>query len=423
MRVTVFGCGYVGLVTGACLSELGHVVECIDIDADKVATLQSGTVPFFEPGIDALLQNKNLSFSTKATAPDLCIIAVGTPLAENGSADLSQVFAVTDLISVMEKPPKAIVMKSTVPPGTTAKIAARTGLETISNPEFLRQGSAVQDFMQPDRLVIGASSKRGFALMEQLYAPLNLPAERIVNTSTNSAELTKYAANVFLTTKLAFVNELALYCETVGADIDEVTKGIGLDTRIGNQFLQAGPGIGGSCFPKDIRALAFQSKALNHHLEIVQAVIASNDTHQNAMLQKIVNMCGGSVSGKRVAIFGVTFKAETDDLRNSVSTVIIPALQNLGAKITATDPMGMENGKTCFNGVEWKKDPYLAVESADVVVVLTEWELFRKIDLARLAEAMKAAKLVDLRNIYTGDQARGAGFEYDSIGRAGSIKG
>ncbi|MCF6305441.1 MAG: UDP-glucose/GDP-mannose dehydrogenase family protein [Rhodobacteraceae bacterium] len=423
MRVTVFGCGYVGLVTGACLSELGHDVECIDIDADKVATLQSGIVPFYEPGIDTLLQNKNLSFSTTATAPDLCIIAVGTPLAENGSADLSQVFGVADLIAAMEKPPKAVVMKSTVPPGTSAKIAAQTGLETISNPEFLRQGSAVQDFMQPDRLVIGASSPRGFALMEQLYAPLNLPAERIVNTSTTSAELTKYAANVFLTTKLAFVNELALYCETVGADIDEVTKGIGLDTRIGNQFLQAGPGIGGSCFPKDIRALAFQSKALDHQLEIVQAVIASNDTHQNAMLQKIVDMCGGMVTGKRIAIFGVTFKANTDDLRNSVSTVFIPALQDLGAKITATDPMGAENGKTVFTGVDWVENPYEAAKNADVVVILTEWDLFKALDLARLAQAMHVPRLVDLRNIFDVQKAVQAGFDYDSIGRAGSIKG
>lgn len=417
MRVTVFGCGYVGLVTGACLSELGHDVECIDIDAEKVATLQSGIVPFFEPGIDRLLQNKNLSFSTTATAPDLCIIAVGTPLAADGSADLSQVFVVADLIAAMKNPPKAVVLKSTVPPGTTAKIAAQTGLEAISNPEFLRQGSAVQDFMQPDRLVIGTSSPRGFALMEQLYAPLNLPAERIVNTSTTSAELTKYAANVFLTTKLAFVNELALYCETVGANIDEVTKGIGLDTRIGSQFLQAGPGIGGSCFPKDIRALAFQSKALNHNLEIVQAVIASNDTHQNAMLQKIVDMCDGSVSGKTVAIFGVTFKAKTDDLRNSVSTVIIPALQEMGAKITATDPMGAENGATVFTGVDWVEDSYLAAEKSDVVVVLTEWELFKNLDLARLAGGMTVPRLVDLRNIYDVGLAKSAGFNYTSIGR------
>ncbi len=423
MRVTVFGCGYVGLVTGACLSELGHMVECIDIDAGKVATLQSGIVPFFEPEIEKMLRNKTLSFATTATAPDLCIIAVGTPLAENGSADLSQVFAVADLIKAMDKPPKAVVMKSTVPPGTTKEIAARTGLETISNPEFLRQGSAVQDFMQPDRLVIGANSERGFALMEQLYAPLNLPAERIVKTGTNSAELTKYAANVFLTTKLAFVNELALYCETVGADIDEVTKGIGLDTRIGNQFLQAGPGIGGSCFPKDIRALAFQSNALEHHLTIVQAVIASNDTHQNAMLQKIVEMCGGSVLGKTIAIFGVTFKANTDDLRNSVSTVIIPALQEMGAKISAVDPMGAENGKTVFTGVNWVENPYKAAEPADVLVVLTEWELFKTLDLARLAQAMKIPKLVDLRNIYSPEQAVLAGFEYDSIGRGGLAKG
>ena len=316
-----------------------------------------------------------------------------------------------------ENPPKAIVVKSTVPPGTAQKIRDQTGIETVSNPEFLRQGNAVQDFMEPDRLVRGANSERAFALMELLYAPLGLPPERIVKTSLNSAELTKYAANVFLTTKLAFVNELALYCETVGANIDEVTRGIGLDARIGPQFLQAGPGIGGSCFPKDIRALAYQSDALGHKLEIVEAVISSNDTHQKAMVQKIIDACGGSVSGKKIVIFGVTFKAETDDIRNSVSLVIIPELQKHGAEITAVDPMGAQNGQSAFLDVDWMEDPLAAAKGAALVVVLTEWQLFKSLDLLALAAAMPVPRMVDLRNIFQPEKAENAGFEYFSIGR------
>ncbi len=417
MQVTVFGCGYVGLVSGACFADIGHVVQCVDIDAGKVDQLRRGIIPFHEPGLERMLANPDLSFSTIPHIADICIIAVGTPQGQMGAADLSQIFEAAAQIFALEKPPKVIVIKSTVPPGTARKIQVKTGIETISNPEFLRQGSAVADFMQPDRLIIGADTARGFALMEQLYAPLNLPAAQIVETSPTSSELTKYAANVFLTTKLAFVNELALYCETVGADIDEVTKGIGLDPRIGAQFLQAGPGIGGSCFPKDIRALAYQSRENDHPLAIVQAVIKSNDQHQDAMLKKIINICDGDISGQIITIFGATFKANTDDLRNSAASVIIPALQQLGAKIIVVDPMAAEDGKGIFTNVDWQDDPYDAASQAAAVVVLTEWDLFKSLDLEKLAQHMKTPRLVDLRNIYHAEKARKAGFLYDSIGR------
>lgn len=429
MPVTVFGCGYVGLVTGVCLAKLGHRVQCIDIDKSKIDTLSEGQIPFFEPKLKPLLDGTQsdgkISFSTYATLKaEICIIAVGTPLMADGSADLAQVYAAADAISEMAHPPKVVVLKSTAPPGTTRKLGQYIRrkrpdwtFDIVSNPEFLRQGNAVSDFQFPDRIVIGAEDFSAFQTVKNLYGGLALPPEKFVKTGIESAELTKYAANAFLATKIAFINELAGFCENVKADVGEVAAGMGLDSRVGPAFLQPGPGIGGSCFPKDLQALSTEAQKDGKPLKIVDAVIHANHLHLEAMASKVRDLCGGGLDGLKITVFGVTFKANTDDLRSSPALTIIPTLQNAGAKVTVVDPKGQKKAQGVLKAVTWEDDPYQAAIGSDAIVILTEWEIFRTLDLAKLSSLTKTARLADLRNLYERKTAEEAGFKYTSVGR------
>ena len=426
MKVTVFGCGYVGLVSGVCLAGVSAHVQMVDIDRKVVSNLKKGEIPFFEPDLLALLAASisagKISFcATPTGAPDICMIAVGSPTASDGKADLSQVFSAIQAIGRLKLLPKAVVLKSTVPPGTAAKmdqllydLRPDWGGKVISNPEFLRQGNAVGDFLRPDRVVLGADDQHGHAMAGQLYHGFDWPDEIILRTTLESAEAIKYAANAFLTTKIAFMNELADYCETIGADIGDIATGMGLDQRIGPDFLQVGPGIGGSCFPKDIRALSFEARKTGNPLEIVDAVIKSNNTHLEAMVAKIRHLCGGSVSGLKITALGATFKANTDDSRNSPALDIILSLIAEGARVHLVDPQA----KSIANAsLVRENSAYTAAIGADAIVVLTEWADFKGLDLGRLAGLTKYPKLADLRNIYTRKAAEAAGFDYVSIGR------
>jgi len=429
MKVTVFGCGYVGLVTGVCLADMRHEVECVDTQPTRIAQLANSEIPFAEPGlgglITAALDAEMLHFaSLPSRDADICIIAVGSPLAESGAADLTQVFAAARAICGMAQPPKVVVIKSTVPPGTSRAIGRfiRSAhpdwqFDMVSNPEFLRQGSAVADFMHPERLVIGADTAAAIEVMDNLYQGLDLPVERLVKTGVESAELTKYAANVFLTTKIAFMNELADLSDSLGADIGDVAKGIGLDSRIGPDFLQVGPGIGGSCFPKDIQALAHLAQDAGKPLRIIEAVIKANAAHLEAMVAKIMALCGGEISGQKIAVLGVAFKANTDDTRSSPALAIISALLGAGARVHVVDPE-VDKSNVVFNGpVVWEQDAYNAATGADAIVVLTEWAAFEALDLVRLAACSNTPRLADLRNIFSKESAEKAGFSYTSIGR------
>ena len=433
MRIAMIGTGYVGLVSGACFSEFGIDVICVDKDEAKIAGLKQNKMPIFEPGLDNLVIDNvkagRLSFTTDlksavATA-DAVFIAVGTPSRRgDGHADLSYVYAAAAEIAREINRYTVIVTKSTVPVGTgreVARIVRETRpdaeFDVASNPEFLREGSAIGDFMRPDRIVIGCETERAQGVMRQLYRPLSLRELPIVMAGLETAELIKYAANAFLATKITFINEIADLCERVGADVHEVARGIGLDGRIGRKFLHPGPGYGGSCFPKDTLALAKTAADHGSPVRLVETVIDVNAKRKHSMAERVLAMCGGSVAGLTVGVLGVTFKPDTDDMRDAPSLDIIPILQKAGASIQAYDPAGMHEAKAMLPGVDWKDGAYEAATGADVLVIITEWNEFRALQLDRLAEIMKRPAIVDLRNVYNPTEAAKAGFAYSSIGR------
>ena len=433
MRIAVIGTGYVGLVSGACFSEFGVEVACVDKDAAKIARLQQGEIPIFEPGLEKLVATNTaagrLRFTTDLAAAvagaDAVFIAVGTPSRRgDGHADLSYVFAAAEEIAAALTGHTVVVTKTTVPVGTGRRVAAilrqkrpEMRFDVGSNPEFLREGSAIQDFMRPDRVVIGAESDHAKAVMRELYRPLYLLETPILFTALETAELIKYAANSFLATKISFINEIANLCEAVGADVQDVAKGIGLDGRIGRKFLHAGPGFGGSCFPKDCLALVKTAQTAGAPVSIIETVVAVNERRKSQMAERIIAACGGSVAGKTVAVLGLTFKPNTDDMRDSASLTIIPALQAAGATVRAFDPEGMEEAKKQLDGVAFCAGAYDAMSGADALVIITEWNEFRALDLARVKTLLAAPVVIDLRNIYKPEDMAAAGFTYYSIGR------
>ncbi len=434
MRVAIIGSGYVGLVSGACFADFGHVVCCVDKDETKIEALRRGEIPIFEPGLSDLVAKNvragRLSFATELAEPvrtaEAVFIAVGTPSRRgDGFADLSYVYQAAREIAAALEGYTVVVTKSTVPVGTGDEVeriiretAPRASFAVVSNPEFLREGAAIADFKRPDRIVIGAEDERARAVMSELYRPLYLNQAPILFTSRRTAELTKYAANAFLATKITFINEIADLCEKVGANVQEVARGIGLDNRIGTKFLHAGPGFGGSCFPKDTLALIKTAQDYGAPIRIVETVVAVNDQRKRAMARKVIAACGGSVRGKRIAILGLTFKPNTDDMREAPSLAIITALQDAGATIRAYDPEGMEQAKRLLEGVDYAEDAYACADGADALVLVTEWDAFRALDFARLKRLLKSPILVDLRNIYPPGEAEKHGFTYVSVGRA-----
>jgi UDPglucose 6-dehydrogenase len=434
MKIAMIGTGYVGLVSGVCFSDFGHEVVCVDKDPGKIEKLHRGEVPIFEPGLDVLLARNvkagRLAFTLDITAAvdgaDAVFIAVGTPTRRgDGHADLTYVMAAAAEIGAALTGYAVIVTKSTVPVGTNRAVQAAVRaaapdaqFDVASNPEFLREGAAIDDFMRPDRVVVGVESDRARAVMAAIYRPLFLRDFPVVYTDLESAEMIKYAANAFLATKITFINEIAALCEKVGADIKSVSRGMGLDGRIGNKFLHAGPGYGGSCFPKDTKALARIGQDHAVPMQITETVIKVNDEIKRRMVDKIVDLCGGSISGKTVAVLGVTFKPNTDDMRDAPSLTIVPALIGGGAKVRVVDPEGQREGVKLLPGVDWRDSAYDAAAGADAVVILTEWNEFRALDLPRLAGAMATPRLADLRNIYSAEAARAAGFtDYVAVGR------
>ncbi len=433
MRIAVVGTGYVGLVSGACFSEFGVSVACVDQDAAKIARLQRGEMPIYEPGLEALVAGNaaagRLEFTTDLAAAvrgaDAIFIAVGTPSRRgDGHADLSYVFAAAEEIGRALTDYAVVVTKSTVPVGTGRKVAEilrrtrpQAGFDVASNPEFLREGSAIEDFMRPDRVVIGADSEAARAVLRALYRPLYLLETPMVFTGIETAELIKYAANAFLATKITFINEIADLCEAVGADVQEVAKGIGLDGRIGGKFLHAGPGFGGSCFPKDCRALVRTAREAEAGLSIVETVLEANDARKRRMADRIIAACGGDVGGKTLAVLGLTFKPNTDDMRDSPSLEILPRLTAAGATIRAFDPEGMDAAKELLPDLVYCKDAYETMEAADALILVTEWNAFRALDLGRVRRLLETPLVIDLRNIYQPQEMVAAGFSYVSIGR------
>ncbi len=434
MKIAMVGTGYVGLVSGVCLSDFGHEVVCVDRDAAKIARLRAGEVPIYEPGLQSLMARNiaagRLGFTTDLAAAvaeaRAVFIAVGTPSRRgDGHADLSHVFAAAEEIARALRGPAVVVTKSTVPVGTNRSIAEilrranpTAEVDVASNPEFLREGAAIDDFMRPDRIVVGVDSDRARAVMAEVYRPLYLRDFPIVVTDLETAEMIKYAANAFLATKITFINEIATLCERVGADVKAVAHGMGLDGRIGNKFLHAGPGYGGSCFPKDTRALARIGQDHGVALRITEAVIEVNEAVKRRMIDKIVDLCGGWVAGRRIAVLGVTFKPNTDDMREAPALTIVPALVGQGAEVVVVDPQGRREGEALMPGVRWEGDPYAAATGADALVILTEWNEFRALDLPRLAGVMAVPRMADLRNVYARADALAAGFvDYTGVGR------
>ena len=433
MQIAMIGAGYVGLVTGACFSEFGANVTCVDKDVNKISTLKEGKIPIFEPGLEALVQSNvqsnRLTFTTDLKTAvekaDAVFIAVGTPSRRgDGHADLSFVFSAAEEIAHAMSNYTLIVTKSTVPVGTGRQVAEKirricpeADFDVCSNPEFLREGAAINDFMRPDRVVIGANTDRARKMMREIYRPLFLRETPIVFTDLETSELTKYAANSFLATKITFINEIADLCEKLGADVHDVAKGIGLDGRIGSKFLHPGPGYGGSCFPKDTLALVQTATKADSPLRIVEAVVEVNDKRKKSMAKKIINACSGNVTEKTLAILGVTFKPNTDDMRDAPSLDIIPTLQAEGANINAYDPEGMHEAKSLLKDVSWCNDAYEAMAGADAVAILTEWNEFRGLDLPRIKSLLKNPIVIDLRNIYNPEEMRDAGFVYSCVGR------
>jgi UDPglucose 6-dehydrogenase len=433
MRIAVIGTGYVGLVSGACFSEFGVSVTCVDKEEAKIARLRRGEMPIYEPGLEALVAANvaagRLSFTTGLAAAvdgaDAVFIAVGTPSRRgDGHADLSYVFAAAEEIGCALTGYTVVVTKSTVPVGTGRQVAAilrrvcpSGDFDVASNPEFLREGSAIEDFMRPDRVVIGADSEPAQAVMRQLYRPLYLSETPMLFTDIETAELIKYAANAFLATKITFINEIADLCERVGADVQDVARGIGLDGRIGRKFLHAGPGFGGSCFPKDCRALVRIAREAEANLSVVETVVQVNDARKARMADKIVAACGGTVAGKTLAVLGLTFKPNTDDMRDAPSLEILPRLTAAGGTIRAFDPEGIAEAKKLLPDLVYCQDAYETMEGADALVLLTEWNEFRALDLARVGRLLMEPLVIDLRNIYQPAEMAAAGLRYISIGR------
>jgi len=436
MRVTMIGSGYVGLVSGACFADFGHVVTCVDKDPAKIAALSRGEMPIFEPGLAELVaknaREERLLFATKlgdaAKHADVILIAVGTPSRRgDGHADLSHVYQAAREIAAAIDTYKIIVTKSTVPVGTGDEVAriiaeARPGLEfsVVSNPEFLREGAAISDFKRPDRIVIGTKEQRARDIMTDLYRPLYLNQAPMLFTDRRTAELIKYAANAFLAMKITFINEIADLCEQTGADVQDVSRGIGLDNRIGRKFLNAGPGYGGSCFPKDTMALTKSGHDYGAPSRIIEAVVAVNDQRKRAMARKLITACGGNVRGYTIAVLGLTFKPNTDDMREAPSIALITALQDAGAKIRAYDPEGMKQARSMLENVEYAENAYSCIDGADALVIVTEWDAFRALDLDRVKALLKRPILVDLRNIYRPSDMARRGFTYVSVGRPSS---
>lgn len=435
MKIAMIGTGYVGLVSGVCFSDFGHDVICVDKDPRKIELLNQGKVPIYEPGLEELMARNvaagrltfTLDLAQAIDGAEAVFIAVGTPTRRgDGHADLTYVMAAAEEIARAAKGYVVIVTKSTVPVGTNRKIKqvvakANPDLEfaVASNPEFLREGAAIDDFMKPDRVVVGVQTDRAAEVMSDIYRPLYLRDFPIVVTDLESAEMIKYAANAFLATKITFINEIAALCEKVGADIKQVSKGMGMDGRIGNKFLHAGPGYGGSCFPKDTKALARMGQDHAIPMQITETVIKVNEEVKRRMIDKLLDLCDGSFNGKTVTVLGVTFKPNTDDMRDAPSLTIIPALVGAGAKVRVVDPQGRHEGQALLPGVSWMDDPYKASNKADLLVILTEWNEFRALDLKLLARKMAHPRLADLRNIYSARDARRAGFDaYESIGRS-----
>ena len=434
MKIAMIGTGYVGLVSGVCFSDFGHEVICVDSNPDKIATLARGEVPIYEPGLEDLLTKNvaagRLSFSgdlaLAVAEADAVFIAVGTPARRgDGHADLTFVYAAAKEIAKSLSGYTIVVTKSTVPVGTNRQVKKiirkanpDADFDVASNPEFLREGAALDDFMRPDRVIVGVQSARASEVMHDIYRPLFLRDFPIVVTDLESAEMIKYAANAFLATKITFMNEIAALCEKVGADVKQVSKGMGLDGRIGNKFLHAGPGYGGSCFPKDTSALARIGQEHAVPMQITETVIKVNNEVKRRMIGKIEDLCGGTFNGKIIAVLGVTFKPNTDDMRDAPSLTIVPALIGGGARVRVVDPQGRREGEALLPGVQWMDDAYKACQNADAVVILTEWNEFRALDLKRLARKMAVPRMADLRNIYSAKDAKRAGFEsYVAVGR------
>src|ERR1700722_14215397 len=434
MRVTMIGAGYVGLVSGACFADFGHQVICIDKDATKVEALNRGEIPIFEPGlaelVEANVRQGRLQFAADTSRigdAEAVFIAVGTPSRRgDGHADLSFVYAAIREIAPLLSNTAVVVTKSTVPVGTGDEIERilrelrpDAELQVVSNPECLREGAAIQDFKHPDRIVIGTADAGARAVLAEIYRPLYLNASPLLYVARRTAELIKYASNAFLATKITFINEIADLCEKVGADVQEVARGMGLDNRIGGKFLHAGPGFGGSCFPKDTSALLKTAQDNGVALRIVEAVTVVNDQRKRAMARKVVAALDGSVRGKTVAVLGLTFKPNTDDTRDSPAIPLITALQDLGPTVRAYHPAGMERAKPQLKGVQYCSGAYVAAEGAHAIVIATEWEQFRALDLDRLKTVMAQPVIVDLRNIYRADEMKRAKFRYVAVGRAG----
>jgi UDPglucose 6-dehydrogenase len=434
MKIAMIGTGYVGLVSGVCFSDFGHEVICVDKDPSKINRLCAGQVPIFEPGLEDLMAKNvaagrlsfTLDLAQAVAGADAVFIAVGTPTRRgDGHADLTYVMAAAAEIGRALTGYTVIVTKSTVPVGTNRKVAeaARAAnpdaeFDVASNPEFLREGAAIDDFMRPDRVVVGVERKRARKVMGDIYRPLFLRDFPIVYTGLESAEMIKYAANAFLATKITFINEIAALCERVGADVKDVAKGMGMDGRIGNKFLHAGPGYGGSCFPKDTKALARIGQEHAVPMQITETVIKVNEEIKRRMIDKIEDLCDGVLNGKTIAVLGVTFKPNTDDMRDAPSLTIVPALVGAGARVKVVDPQGRHEGEALLPGVKWVENPYQAAQGAHLVVILTEWNEFRALDLTKMAKKMEVARMADLRNVYSEEEAKEGGFEvYVGIGR------
>lgn len=432
MKLTIVGSGYVGLVSGACLADFGHQVTCLDNNPEKIDALKEGRIPIYEPGLDELVERnvaaERLSFTTDTkgaySTAEAIFIAVGTPARRgDGHADLSYVYAVArDIANCIDRY-AVIVTKSTVPVGTGDEVARLISelrpdiwCSVASNPEFLREGSAIEDFKRPDRIIVGAEDERAKSVMAEVYRPLYINQPPLMFTSRRTAELIKYAANAFLATKITFINEIADLCEKVGANVQEVARGIGLDNRIGAKFLHAGPGYGGSCFPKDTLALVKTAQDASVPLRIVETVVAVNDQRKRAMGRKVIEACGGQVRGKTIALLGLAFKPNTDDMRDAPSIAIITSLNDAGAHVKAYDPEAMDQARTLGLDVEYTASPYECAENAEALVIVTEWEAFRALDLNRVKSCLKAPIVIDLRNIYRPDDMARRGFNYTGIG-------
>ena len=434
MKLAVIGTGYVGLVSGACFSHFGFEVACVDQDAAKIAALESGIIPIYEPGLESVVarsrRNGNLSFTTDLASAikgaEAVFIAVGTPTkAGEDQADLTYVFEAAKQVAKLITSYTVVVIKSTVPVGTAATLRSiiqeanpSAQFDVASNPEFLREGSAVDDFLCPDRVVIGVSSPEAEKVMRNLYQPLSASSVPLVITSSASAELIKYTANCYLAMRVGFVNQVADLCEAVGADIREVALGAGLDKRIGLHYFAPGPGFGGSCFPKDTRAMIAMAREHNAPISIIEDVVDANERRRVSVAKRVAAVLGNAVNGSKIAILGIAFKADTDDIRDAAALEVIPALQKLGATISVFDPAAMEHGRKAFSDVQWCDDIYSAAKDADAVIVLTEWNEFRGVDFARLKKVVRSPVIFDFRNLYQPDDVVKAGFSYHSLGRA-----